>query len=200
MDFPSGSFRSCPIKLRSQPRSGLCHFHNPRLFSRASRSAARKLLRLSWIERIFDVGVAVALPDYLLLDEQVVSFPEDVGQQSAIPVMAGRHGLDLQTDPLALEQGGRELAGLLAEILDGLARVLGLGRVHADERDGLGVPVDLNLDGVAVDDSDDRVVRMPTRAAGASFDLAVSATGAGGAGWAGCLAGAFLRRVCSGEQ
>src|SRR5208337_2720395 len=52
-----------------------------------------------WDRALFRVGVPVALADDLLVDQQVIALPEDVGQQSAVAVPAGRHGLDLQTDP-----------------------------------------------------------------------------------------------------
>ena len=74
----------------------------------------------------------ITLPDYLLVDQAVIALAEDVGERSPVPVAAGRNRLDFQPDPLALEQAGRELAGLLAEILDGLAGTFGLGRVNAD--------------------------------------------------------------------
>ena len=76
--------------------------------------------------------MSVALPNYLLVDQQVIALTKDVGQQPAVPIPASRNGLDFQPDSLVLEQAGREPAGLLAELLNGLAGVFGLGRVHAD--------------------------------------------------------------------
>jgi len=58
--------------------------------------------------KVLRICVPVALPDDLLVDQQVVALAEDVGLQPAIPVPAGRAGLDFQPHALAPEQAGRE--------------------------------------------------------------------------------------------
>ena len=47
-----------------------------------------ELLHPGRVERILDIGMPVALPDDLLVDQQVVALAEDVGQQPAVPVPA----------------------------------------------------------------------------------------------------------------
>ncbi len=144
------------------------------------------------VERVLGVCMAVPLQDDFLVDEQVVFSAEYERQEPAVPVPAGRVRPDVESHALAFQEAGSELAGFLAEALDRLARILGLGSINADEPDCLGMAVDLELDGITVDNFDDVAVRVKARSALAALDLAVPAPRATRAGWARALARAFL--------
>ena len=133
-----------------------------------------ELLHPGRVEWVLDVGVPISLLDDLLVDQQVVALPENERQQPAVSIPAGRASLDFQPDPLAFDQAGREPAGFLAVILNGLSGVLDLGGVYADEPDGLRVSVDLDLDRVAVDDPDDCVVGVLAGCSGRSWSTGPS--------------------------
>ena len=79
----------------------------------------------------------------------------DVGEQPVVAVALVLGRVELEGDGLAVEgllgEGGR----LGAEARLGLARMDDLGRVDADDPDGLDAARQLDPDGVAVDDLDD---------------------------------------------
>src|SRR5271166_3112853 len=72
-----------------------------------------EFVHFAWVERILRVSVPIALADDFLVNQQVVALAEDLRQKPAVLIPARRAGLDLQPDPLALDQTGRESAGFL---------------------------------------------------------------------------------------
>ena len=79
----------------------------------------------------------------------------DVGEQPVVAVALVLGRVELEGDGLAVEGVVGERARLCAEARLGLARMDDLGRVDADDPDGLDAARQLDPDGVAVDDLDD---------------------------------------------
>ena len=102
------------------------------------------------------VGVAVALADELAVEHRPIA-RQHVRQQ-AVVIVARLAGQKLQADGLAFARPRRKGRRLGPEVLDTLAAILGLRRVHApepDPRGGLAAVRLVDVQGVAVDHVDD---------------------------------------------
>ena len=97
-----------------------------------------------------DVSVAVALLDGLRVDEGPI-FQVHVPEQPTVFVSVLVPDLVAQDNFLAFNEIPGELGGFLAEELDRLAGIYGLGRVDADEADLFNGCGDADLDRVAVE-------------------------------------------------
>ena len=115
---------------------------------------------------LVDVVDAVAAGDGLGRVQRVADV--DVGEQPVEPVALVLGRVELEGDGLAVERALGERARLGAVAGLGLGRMDDLGRVDADDPDGLEAGRQLDPDGVAVDDLDDGPGEGRRRGVGAS--------------------------------
>ena len=79
-----------------------------------------------------------------------------VAEKTAVLVAIGVLRIVFEPDDLPLGHGSSERGGFFSEVLDGLLRMNGLRGIHTDQADRLRANPEIHLQGVAIDDSDDR--------------------------------------------